>query len=81
MKSKDGQTQEIFCDTVLFATGRTPNVKKLDLEAAGVFYNENDGIYADKHLATTNKDIFAVGDVLANAFSIEDAKTNPGPGP
>lgn len=48
--------------TVLVATGRAPNVEGLNLEAAGVAYDAH-GVRTDKSLRTTNRRVFAVGDV------------------
>ncbi|MDA8870655.1 mercuric reductase [Rhizobiaceae bacterium] len=55
--------QEIRTDRVLTGIGRQPNVDGLGLEAAGVSYDEKDGIEVDDHLRTSNKRIFAAGDV------------------
>ena len=47
---------------LLVATGRRANVHGLNLEAAGVTYNEQ-GVEVDARLRTSNRRIFAVGDV------------------
>ncbi|MDA0261367.1 MAG: FAD-dependent oxidoreductase, partial [Proteobacteria bacterium] len=47
---------------VLIATGRAPNVGELGLEAAGIEFNAR-GIRVDDYLRTTNKKVFAIGDV------------------
>ncbi len=47
---------------LLMAVGRQANVDGLDLEKAGVEYNRR-GISVDAHLKTTNKKVFAIGDV------------------
>lgn len=47
---------------LLVAAGRRANVEGLDLEAAGIKY-EPRGIVVDKGLKTTNKKIYAIGDV------------------
>jgi len=51
-------------DLVLIATGRTPNVEHLHLEAAGVRYNK-DGVEVNDRLQTANARIFAAGDVAS----------------
>lgn len=55
-----------FClttDAVLVATGRTPNVEGLHLEAAGVELTERGAVKVDDLLRTTAADIWALGDV------------------
>lgn len=47
---------------ILVATGRIANVDELDLETAGVDYTPK-GIKVDNRLRTTNKKVFAVGDI------------------
>lgn len=47
---------------VLIATGRAPNVEGLDLGRAGIVYDET-GIRTDRSLRTTNRRVFAIGDV------------------
>ena len=49
-------------DEILVGVGRTPNVEGLDLEAAGVDYDRK-GVKVDDFLQTTNKRIFASGDI------------------
>jgi len=47
------------------ATGRTPNVHGLGLEAAGVRYTSEHGIEIDDLAATSNPHVYAVGDCAA----------------
>lgn len=47
---------------LLMAVGRKPNIDKLNLEAAGIEY-ERTGITVDDRLRTTNKKVYAIGDV------------------
>lgn len=49
---------------LLMAVGRKPNVERLDLEAAGVEPVKG-GIKVDASLKTTNKRVYAIGDVAA----------------
>jgi len=49
-------------DEILLAVGRTPNVEGLNLEAAGVQYDDK-GVTVDDHLRTSNKNILAAGDI------------------
>lgn len=52
--------------TVLVATGRAPNVEALNLEAAGVAHDAR-GVRTDRSLRTTNRRVFAVGDITGRA--------------
>jgi pyruvate/2-oxoglutarate dehydrogenase complex dihydrolipoamide dehydrogenase (E3) component len=47
---------------ILVAAGRRPSVDGLDLERAGIAYSPK-GIQVDARLRTTNKKVFAIGDV------------------
>src|ERR1043166_2975973 len=53
---------------LLIATGRRPNVDGLALDAAGIEY-EPAGIKVDKRLRTTNKRVYAIGDVASGHFT------------
>ena len=59
----EGQTTEREFDHVLVGVGRQPNVETLNLDAAGVAFDERKGVQVDDRLRTTNSDIFAAGDV------------------
>jgi pyruvate/2-oxoglutarate dehydrogenase complex dihydrolipoamide dehydrogenase (E3) component len=62
IEGKEGQEEAIQCDEILVATGRSVNVGGLNLEAAGVNYT-NKGIETDLHMKTSQKHIYAAGDV------------------
>jgi pyruvate/2-oxoglutarate dehydrogenase complex dihydrolipoamide dehydrogenase (E3) component len=59
----DDYKSTVAVDAILTGTGRAPNVENLDLEAAGVDYDTTDGIRVDDFLQTTNRRIYAAGDV------------------
>ena len=59
----DGATKTVTVDAVLVGAGRAPNVQGLGLEAAGVDFDEREGVRVDDHLRTSNPDVFAAGDV------------------
>jgi pyruvate/2-oxoglutarate dehydrogenase complex dihydrolipoamide dehydrogenase (E3) component len=61
----DGEQFEIECDEILVAAGRRPNVEGLDLEKAGVKFDSR-RIETDEFLRTSQKTIFAAGDVTAH---------------
>jgi glutathione reductase (NADPH) len=54
---------QVPADQVMFATGRIPNVEKLDLKQAGVEIAKNRGIAVDEYSRTSVQNIYAVGDV------------------
>ena len=56
------KNETVVGDEILLAAGRVPNVEGLNLEAAGVKYNDK-GVIVDDHLRTSNKSIFAAGDI------------------
>ncbi len=74
IQKKEGYTEVVIetkegkkilpADAVLVATGRRPNTKDLNLEAAGVQVNERGGIITDNTRTTTAPNIFAMGDVV-----------------
>jgi pyruvate/2-oxoglutarate dehydrogenase complex dihydrolipoamide dehydrogenase (E3) component len=61
--TKGGEDLTVRGSHVLVATGRLPNVETLGLEEAGVTYSDR-GIETDKRLRTSNKKIYAAGDVI-----------------
>jgi pyruvate/2-oxoglutarate dehydrogenase complex dihydrolipoamide dehydrogenase (E3) component len=60
---KDGKEQRLTVDKILAGVGRAPNVEGLNLEAAGVQYDKNNGVIVNDRLQTTNPRIFAAGDI------------------
>ncbi len=60
---EEGAGEEAIAGThLLVATGRRPNVEGLALERAGIAYDPR-GIKVDKGLRTTNRRVYAIGDV------------------
>ena len=60
---KGDQEQKVVGSHLLLAAGRAPNLQGLNLEAAGIEYDEM-GIKVDSRLRTSNKKVFAIGDVI-----------------
>lgn len=65
INSPGGTQQEIDFDALLLATGRKPNLDGLDLQRAGVRLKDG-RLILDKRLRTTNKKIYACGDVAGD---------------
>ena len=61
----NGETKEIEADYVLVTVGRRPNTDELGLESAGVKVNERGLIEIDGQTRTSQKHIYAIGDVVA----------------
>jgi mercuric reductase len=53
---------ELRADELLVATGRSPNTRSLNLEAAGVAVNKQGAITIDQGMRTSASGIFAAGD-------------------
>ncbi len=62
---KDGKDMSVGAEEILCALGRVPNTGSLNLEAAGVEYN-NKGIVVDNRLRTSQRHIYACGDVIGH---------------
>jgi len=62
---QSGRPAEFAVDEILVGAGRVPNVIGLGLEKAGVEYDEVRGIKVDDRMRTTNRRIFAAGDVAS----------------
>ena len=60
------ESETITGTHLLVATGRKPNLEKLDLEKAGVNFTSR-GISVGANLRTSNKFIYAIGDVTGGA--------------
>jgi pyruvate/2-oxoglutarate dehydrogenase complex dihydrolipoamide dehydrogenase (E3) component len=66
----DGNVATITVDAILTGIGRTPALSGLNLDAAGVKYDADTGIVVDDFLRTSNRRIFAAGDVcLENKYT------------
>lgn len=65
-QSSGGETLELECECLLVATGRVPNVEKLNLEAAGIDYAPGKGVVVNDLAQTSNPDVYAVGDCVAD---------------
>ena len=59
----DDYRSTIAVDAILTGTGRAPNIEGLDLEAAGVDHDADDGIRVNDFLQSSNRRIYAAGDV------------------
>jgi len=60
-----GQSREIPCDEILVAAGRVPALESLNLEVAGVEYDRRTGVKVNDKLRTSNRRVFAAGDICS----------------
>lgn len=58
-----GKEASVTVDEILAGAGRSPNVEGLNLEAAGVKYDTQTGVFVNDNLQTTNPRIYAAGDI------------------
>jgi pyruvate/2-oxoglutarate dehydrogenase complex dihydrolipoamide dehydrogenase (E3) component len=59
------ERQQIVVDEILVGVGRVPNVEGLNLEAVGVRYDRRLGVWVNDRLRTSNRKIYAAGDVCS----------------
>jgi pyruvate/2-oxoglutarate dehydrogenase complex dihydrolipoamide dehydrogenase (E3) component len=71
IKDKKGETKSLRAEKILVAMGRDPNVKGLKLEEIGVHFDRK-GIQVDERMRTSQKHIYAAGDVTG-AFQFTHA--------
>jgi pyruvate/2-oxoglutarate dehydrogenase complex dihydrolipoamide dehydrogenase (E3) component len=66
----DDNKISVSVDEIVTGIGRAPNVEGMNLEAAGVHYDTDSGILVSDYLQTTNRRIYAAGDVcLTHKFT------------
>ena len=63
LQGENGNELAVEGTHLMVAAGRSPNVAGMNLDAAGVAHSPK-GIQVDSRLRTTNKRIFAIGDVI-----------------
>lgn len=63
VREVDGERHEEHFDHILLSVGRQPNVEGLNLEKVGIEYDSRAGIQVDDYLRTTNRNVYAAGDI------------------
>ena len=61
----EGKETTLEVDEIFVGVGRAPNMKNLNLEAAGVEYTHR-GVIVNDYLQTTHSKIYAAGDICMN---------------
>jgi dihydrolipoamide dehydrogenase len=75
---QNDETHYVVSDKVLMAVGRRPNLDAIDLSALGVSLNgRGNGIAVDDRMATSNPNVYAIGDV-ANIIQLAHVASHQG---
>lgn len=61
--SKDGETKEVECGTVLVAVGRSPALEGLILNNTSIEYDQK-GIKVNEYMQTSVPNVYAIGDAV-----------------
>ncbi|MBI2097730.1 MAG: mercury(II) reductase [Candidatus Vogelbacteria bacterium] len=67
----NGKTEEVSGDEILLAAGKTPNTQGLGLDLTGVEVDKRQAIVVNPYFQTSNKNVFAVGDVTNSPLRLE----------
>jgi len=67
----NGKPEEVSGDEILLAAGKTPNTQGLGLDIAGVEIDKRQAVVVNQNFQTSNKNIFAVGDVTNGPLRLE----------
>ncbi len=71
--TSDDYHSAVTVDAVMAGVGRLPNIEGMDLEAAGVEADPQTGIRVDDFLRTSNRRIYAAGDVCLDTMYTDAA--------
>ncbi|QLE00749.1 NAD(P)/FAD-dependent oxidoreductase [Galbibacter sp. BG1] len=75
---KEGEKQSIKAEMVFNTSGRVPSIAGLNLEKGAIAYHKN-GVEVNEFLqSTTNKSVYACGDVSAHALPLTPFSTKEG---
>ncbi len=75
---KNGKEETISADEILLATGKTPNTQGIRADVAGVKIDERQAIVVNQFLQTSQKHIYAVGDVTNLPLRLETTAGHEG---
>ncbi len=65
---------KIKAEKILVAAGRVPNTDGMDLEKAGINIGKKGEVIVNDYLETSNRDVYAIGDVNGRAMFAHAAK-------
>lgn len=69
-ETETGNESYVDVESVLFATGRVPEIEDLDIKKLGIKLNEKNHIVVDEYQNTNIDNIFAIGDVCDRGFEL-----------
>lgn len=69
--SINGAQGEVSADEILLAAGKTPNTHELGLDVVGVEVSKQQAVVVNQYFQTSNKNVFAVGDVTNAPVRLE----------
>jgi thioredoxin/glutathione reductase (selenoprotein) len=69
-KDSEGKVEKFACDTVLFATGRTPETHGIGLSTTGVQLSKSGKIVVDEFERTSVPHIYAIGDIIEGGMEL-----------
>jgi pyruvate/2-oxoglutarate dehydrogenase complex dihydrolipoamide dehydrogenase (E3) component len=67
----NGERVDLHVDQILVGVGREPNLEGLNLQAAGIDYDAKTGVMTNDHLQTTNRNVYAAGDVCSTSAGLK----------
>lgn len=73
-ENKSGETLEFVSDYCLVSVGRKPYTENLGLDSVGIDTDKLGRIIIDRRFKTSNKDIFAIGDVVSGPMLAHKAE-------
>lgn len=74
----DGKLQEARGEVLMFAVGKTPNTKDLNLDKVGVKINDKQAIVVNEEMRTNIDHIWATGDVIDKPLRLETTAAKEG---
>jgi mercuric reductase len=74
----DGKEESLQAEEILLAAGKTPNTQGLGLEKVGVEIDKRQAVVVNQYFQTSNKNIFAVGDVTNAPLRLETTAGHEG---
>lgn len=70
--------EELSCDEILLATGKSPNTKELNLKALPVAVDQRGAVIVNETFQTSQLHIYAVGDVVSLPLRLETTAGHEG---